>query len=79
MNFMSLHIILPISGSNFYFKQKAVYMAPSGWQVPLRTDLVCEPSDFKRIGWFRSARVGSVSDLMWTARSRSNGWSQIGT
>jgi hypothetical protein len=54
-------------------------VASSDRAVPFRTDLRWWPLDLKCIGWFRSARVGSVSVLLWTVRSRSNGGKQIGS
>jgi hypothetical protein len=54
-------------------------MASSDRAVPFRADLLWRPLDLKCIGWFRSVHVGSVSVLLWTVRSRSNGGKQIGS
>jgi hypothetical protein len=73
MIFQSLQIILPISGSNFCFKQKTVHVAHCNWPVPLWSDRGCESSDLMRSGRSRSGYTGSVSDLICIARSTSHG------
>jgi hypothetical protein len=49
------------------------------WGIPVRTDLQRGALDLIRSGRTRSSRTGSISVLLWTVRSRSNGGKQIGS
>jgi hypothetical protein len=54
MIFQSLYSILPISGSKFCFKQKAVHMASPDSQIPIRLD-----KHFGSLDLMGSGRSGS--------------------
>jgi hypothetical protein len=47
-------------------------MACCDWSIPLWVDKASGPLNLKEMGWSRSDRTRSVSDLTLAVRSRSN-------